>query len=226
MSFKKIEPTNFDIIATCFYPSTCFCCRTDTKMCEYVCDECDEKLRKLKTKRAKTVSYYGKGFTVYSVFRYEHEVSDAVKILKFTYSPDGAKAMGDYIAEKASRLRVQDFDIVAAVPMTVKKVIDRGYNQAELIGKQVARYYKIRYDRKCLKKIRETKEQHTLSGLERRTNIRNAYTVGSDVRGKHVLLIDDVVTTGATICECASTLLKAGARRVTLMTFAETKYSN
>ena len=147
-------------------------------------------------------------------------------MLKFTFSPDGAKAMGDYIAEKASRLKTQDFDLVAAVPMTVKKVVSRGYNQAELIGKQVSRYYKIPFNRKCLKKLRETKPQHTLSGIERRINIRNAYAATADVKGKHILLVDDVATTGATLCECATTLLNAGARRVTLMTFAATKYSN
>lgn len=226
MSFKKIKPTNFDLFAACFYPSSCFCCQTDTNMCVYVCDECAEKLNKLKTKRTKNVSYYGKSFTIHSVFYYKDEASTAVKILKFTFNPDGAKAMGDYIAEKAIRLKVQDFDLVAAVPMTSKKVVSRGYNQSELIGKQVSRYYKIPFDRKCLKKIRETKEQHTLSGLERRTNIRNAYVAMTDVKNKHILLVDDVATTGATLCECASTLLNAGARRVTLMTFAATKYSN
>lgn len=226
MSFEKIKPTNFDLFATVFYPSSCFCCRTDTNMCVYVCDQCAEKLNKLKTKRTKTVSYYGNSFTIHSVFYYKDEASAAVKMLKFTFSPDGAKAMGDYIAEKASRLKTQDFDLVAAVPMTVKRVVSRGYNQAELIGKQVSRYYKIPFNRKCIKKIRETKPQHTLSGIERRINIRNAYAATADVKGKHILLVDDVATTGATLCECATTLLNAGARRVTLMTFAATKYSN
>ncbi|MBQ2295695.1 MAG: ComF family protein, partial [Clostridia bacterium] len=75
-------------------------------------------------------------------------------------------------------------------------------------------------------KIRQTKCQHHLSGLERRTNLRGAFAARKDVKGKHILLIDDVVTTGATLCECADMLYRAGARKVTCATFAATKYSN
>ncbi len=226
MSLNKDKPSVFDRLAAFVYPSSCFCCGCNTPMCTYVCDDCKAALDKLKTKRAKAVSYYGQGFVIHFVFSYKDEASSAVKMLKFTFSPDGAKPMGDYLAVKAKRLKVRDFDLVAAVPMTAKKKAKRGYNQAELIAKQLAKRLDVKFDNRCIKKIRETSEQHTLSGLDRRVNIRGAYFASDTVKDKHILLVDDVVTTGSTLCECAACLINAGARHVTLMTFVATKYSN
>ena len=150
----------------------------------------------------------------------------AVKLIKFTFSPDNAKPMGDEIAAKVRRLRERDFDIVTAVPFTKKDKLDREYNHAVLMAKRVSKRLSVPFDENLLKKIRQTKRQHHLSGLERRTNLRGAFAARKDVRGKHILLIDDVVTTGATLCECADMLYRAGARKVTCATFAATKYSN
>ena len=149
-----------------------------------------------------------------------------MKLIKFTFNPDNAKPMGDEIAAKVRRLRETDFDIVTAVPFTKKDKLDREYNHAALMAKRVSKRLSVPFNQKVLKKIRQTKRQHNLSGLERRTNLRGAFAADENVKGKHILLIDDVVTTGATLCECADTLYRAGAKKVTCATFAATKYSN
>lgn len=226
MKPHKDKPSVFERITSFIYPSRCFCCGEVTMQCVYVCSECGERLENCKNKRPKAVSYYGRPITVHSPFVYKSAAADAVKLLKFSFNPDNAKPMGKIIAQKAQRLRDKDFDVVTAVPMTAKSVRDRKYNQAELIAKRTAAALGVKFDAAMLKKVRETKQQHTLSGLERRINVKGAYLASTNAAGKHILLIDDVVTTGATICECASCLYSAGAKKVTCITFAAAKYSN
>lgn len=216
----------FDRIASFIYPSVCFCCGEITPQGVYVCGECRKILTDCKNKRPKAVSYCGRSITVYSPFVYKSAAASAVKLLKFSFRPDNAKPMGDAVADKAQKLRDKDFDIVTAVPMTAKSAADRKYNHAEQIAKRTASVLGVKFDASVLKKIRETKQQHTLSGLERRINVKNAFSASENAAGKHILLVDDVVTTGATICECASCLYSAGAKKVTCITFAAAKYSN
>lgn len=215
-----------DRIAALLFPTKCICCGKVTDMCVYLCDECRKRLSDCRTKRTKIVSYYGTKYAIHAPFYYTSAASSAVKRLKFAFAPDNAKPMGEMCAQKASKLRDTDFDIVAAVPMTPCAVRERGYNQSLLIAKSAAAALGVPLDAHALKKIRENKRQHTLTGLERRENVRGVYAADKSVSGKHVLLIDDVTTTGATLCECAECLLSAGAMKVTCIAFCAAKYSN
>lgn len=117
--------------------------------------------------------------------------------------------------------REQQFDVIVPMPLHWRKLLQRGFNQAELLAKFVSRRSGIRLVN-ALRRRKKTDPQAGLTRSQRRSNVAGAFEVRRTdaVEGRHVLLIDDVLTTGATASACASVLKRAGARRVTLLTLA------
>jgi ComF family protein len=116
-----------------------------------------------------------------------------------------------------------DVDAIIPVPLHPKREVERGFNQASLLAGELARLKGIPCLDRCLVKTKNTVPQTTLAGLDREKNIRGAYSVrkAAAVRGKVILLVDDVFTTGSTLGECSSILLKAGAKEVRALTIAQ-----
>jgi ComF family protein len=115
-----------------------------------------------------------------------------------------------------------DYDVVVPVPLHRERLRWRGFNQAALLGIVIARRLGCPFDAGALVRIRATDPQTGQSMRERRENIRRAFAVKRSARvaNRNVLLVDDVMTTGATVDECARTLIEAGARRVGVLTLA------
>jgi ComF family protein len=114
------------------------------------------------------------------------------------------------------------FELLIPVPLHVKRLRNRGFNQALLLTRELSRWTRIPYEKRVLLKRRVTVPQVDLSGAEREREIRGAFTVpdSGPIEDRSVLLVDDVYTTGATVNECAKVLLAAGARRVDVFTLA------
>ncbi len=114
------------------------------------------------------------------------------------------------------------FDLLIPVPLHVKRLRERGFNQALLLTKELNRWTGIPYEKRVLRKQRATAPQVELSGRDRERGIHGAFTVVGKgaVRDRSILLVDDVYTTGATANECAKVLVAAGARRVDIFTLA------
>lgn len=110
-------------------------------------------------------------------------------------------------------------ELVLSVPLYVTKWQYRGYNQAHLIAKKFAKFSGIKYQHNAISRILETDSQVGQSGNQRRNNIRSAFDVNSTIPNlpKHVILIDDVVTTGTTVNEISSLLKKHGVQTVTVL---------
>jgi ComF family protein len=119
------------------------------------------------------------------------------------------------------RLRGREFDIIVPVPLHPTRLRERGFNQARLLAELLSARISIRCKR-VLKRIRYTTTQTALDRAERIENLHNAFRLrkNADVRGLQVLLIDDVVTTGSTLSECARVLKRAGAISVYAATAA------
>ena len=109
-------------------------------------------------------------------------------------------------------------DLVVAVPMHWRRRVVRGCNSAELISERLARSLRVPLARRLLKRRRNTLPQADLTPTQRRRNVRGAFAhrTGYDIKGAHVLLADDILTTGATCSEAAKVLKTAGAARVTV----------
>jgi len=113
-------------------------------------------------------------------------------------------------------------DLIIPVPLHVKRLRQRGFNQAILLGEILAREWRLPLMRRNLRRTRWTEPQINLSAAERIANVRGAFSVSKPelVRDKKVLLVDDVYTTGSTVSECTKVLLRAGAEEVFIVTIA------
>ena len=129
-----------------------------------------------------------------------------IHALKYHHQRDAGAVLGIMIA---ARIPPECFDAVAAVPVATSRLRQRGYNQAELIARQAASDLQLPY-RRLLWRSRST-QQVGKSRAERLATIEGVFGVRGNVKGKGILLIDDVCTTGATLNACAMALLVAGA---------------
>jgi ComF family protein len=132
---------------------------------------------------------------------------------------DIARIMYDRLAGEASPA-----ELLLPVPMYKKKERKRGYNQADIAGGQLARMLALPYDKGLLERTRNTGVMSSLSAEERGANVKGAFAVvcgrGDAVRGRRLMLVDDIFTTGSTIDACAEALLSAGAASVRFIVFA------
>jgi ComF family protein len=106
-------------------------------------------------------------------------------------------------------------DVIAPVPLSRKRLVERGYNQAWEIARPLAKRLCVPADPMLVARTVHTAQQSRLDADTRRRNVASAFVVAGDVRGKHVGVVDDVMTSGATLDALARTLKLAGARRVT-----------
>lgn len=113
-------------------------------------------------------------------------------------------------------------DLLLPVPLHIKRLRQRGFNQAQLVNKKWAAREGIPLDGFILSRNRWTEPQTSLARAERRRNVRGAFSLRNPdkAKGQRILVVDDVFTTGATVNECARVLMKAGARWVDVLTLA------
>lgn len=119
-------------------------------------------------------------------------------------------------------------DTVTFVPLSEKSYSERGYNQSELLAKEVAKNLSVSFQ-PLLKKIRETEKQHLLSASKRRTNLENAFCLNGNadiINGKTIILCDDIKTTGYTFYICSEMLLKSGAKDVYCLSAAISEFES
>jgi ComF family protein len=183
--------------------------------CEYCCEKCGRPIENSgKCAFCNTQNiYYDTGGCLYS---YKAGVRDAFGRFKFRNRPDYAEFFAGEMAKNFFG-NVSDYDYVTAVPMFPKKQKQRGYNQSEKLALTFSKVTGIKYNT-VLAKIKDTEPQRSLDKEHRQKNIKNAFAVTQDVKGKNILLIDDVITTGNTVNECCRVLKKAGAERVDFYT--------
>lgn len=150
----------------------------------------------------------------------ESPLAAALHRYKYLRDVTLAPGLGGFLADRCPM--VIDHDLLLPVPLHIQRLRWRGFNQALLLAKPLARRYGIDLNPFLLSRTRPTRPQVGLSDRERRDNIAGAFAVRRPdaIDGRIVLLVDDVYTTGATVDECARTLRRAGARRVDVLTLA------
>lgn len=161
-----------------------------------------------------------RGFdAVYCFGAYEGRLRELIHLLKYGKMAPLAAPLGEWIARAMPRDAV--FDLIVPVPLHWRRRWDRGFNQSELLAAHVARRYGLRVV-PALRRVRATASQAGLTSSRRRSNVSGAFEVKRKqaVEGRRILLVDDVLTTGATASACGTALKRAGARTVTLVTLA------
>lgn len=151
-----------------------------------------------------------------AIWYYKGNVRNGILRYKFYGKRNRGKNFGRLLAMKLLQSGHTDYDVLTWVPLSATKLNDRGYDQVKEFSKSVAKELSMPLTR-TLKKVRDTNTQSTLETLDaRRANVMGAYEVIDPelVKGKRILLLDDVITTGSTASECAKTLLLSGAKEV------------
>ncbi len=129
-------------------------------------------------------------------------------------------SVADLFGETLAHFVPLNFDLVTAVPLNPARHKERGYNQSELIAKTLSNITRIPLMPNLLQRVKDTKSQTKLTREERKQNVKDAFVINGEVEGKRILLIDDVITTGSTLNECAKELKKNGASWVTAAALA------
>lgn len=199
----------------------CVLCSADNFFEELICKDCYKK-----------IEFYNKSFSIkheckeiecYSATYYSGAILELVRRLK--YKSDFAS--GEAMVELLIRLlknNVIDYDLITYVPMTRSALTKRGFNQGKFLAVSLANAVH-KPAKKLIKKIKSTKDQIGLDASNRWENVSKCFkSIDKDlIKNKKILLVDDVVTTGATAFCCCMELLKCGADKVTVLTVAKSK---
>lgn len=208
--FKKIVNIGKEILDI-IYPPEEKCIICDESGFIGICPSCKSDIKVLEMDDNRNVSY---GF-----------YGGALKklILEFKYSSNfvAGEILSKFLLEIIKSKNING-DVICYVPMTKKAIKKRGFNQCKIIANNIGFYTNINVSN-CIKKAKNTREQKTLSKDERNINVKDAFIIDSniDIAGKDVILIDDVITTGATVNECKNILIKNGANKITILTIAK-----
>lgn len=158
-----------------------------------------------------------------AVASYEGAMRELIHAFKYADRHDARRLFGRWLAHAGEAL-LPGIDLVVPVPLTRARLLRRQYNQAAMLAQEVARRTGVKFEPGVLERTRATRAQVGLSHAERRRNVRGAFGVArqwaGSVAGLSILLIDDVITTGATVEACARALKAASAMRVDVLALA------
>ncbi len=146
-----------------------------------------------------------------AVFRYEFPLDRLIQSLKYAHRLAGADFLGRELAQSPVPFQP---DLILPVPLSPARLAERGFNQAVELARPLARALGVSLETSRVHRRRDTAPQASLPWKERKQNIRHAFECELDLTGKTVLVVDDVMTTGATLDELARTLKAHGAARV------------
>jgi ComF family protein len=199
-------------------------CENHDARTDHACPLCSQNLRtKACTCHMEWDMPYEK---MYSLFDFD----DTLKAIVHEFKYNGFKRLAFVIGKTYAPLMPPSFldgiDMVTSVPLHFFRRIKRGYNQADFFAKGViaGSGLNLKFHRDILSRKRATKTQTTLSRKDRKKNMAGAFALSAGkkdlVKGKSLVLVDDVVTTGATTAQCALALLEAGAKKVRVLSLA------
>jgi ComF family protein len=236
--FKRVTSYILDLL----YPPRCIFCGillpVGTKL--EICDTCYEKMPMVGGKVCETCGQpmdepYGpeqcldcRKTTLYfiqnlPVYEYKGIVRQAIMKLKFYNKKRVARTLGILMADKIKQMTsLPKFDIITYIPLSKKRLAQRGYNQSKLLCSVIAEELNFPISENVLWKVKDTPPQSTLNRDERQHNIKNAFMVKDkySIKDMIILLVDDIYTTGRTVNECSRLLKKAGAKEIYVVTAA------
>lgn len=218
MDLKKL----FAFAADLLFPPRCVFCGCVVSPGARICGKCAEEAVRTGEVRYMNLSADGENIKCAALYAYRGVVRKSIVDFKF----NGRRECAGFYAQKLAEQIPESFpgvrfDAVVSVPISAERKRKRGYNQSELIAGPLAKLLGVPYE-ECLIKTRDNPEQHMLDRKQRERNVRGVYSAaGTGAEGKSILLVDDIVTTGATLSECARVLYGAGAKLVSCAAVAQ-----
>ena len=213
-----------------FFPSYCVSCQKVLAQGErWLCTTCLAALPQtnyhLAVDNPVAQKFYGRVPITYAMafctFRKGNKVQKLIYQLKYGNQPAIGEALGRHYGLILSRQRWDvKFEGIIPVPLHVRRLRQRGYNQSDYLAKGLAASLAIPWHDQCLKRTKDTLTQTVKDRIGRLQNLAQAFHVAESqvVQGKHLLLVDDVITTGTTLEACALALLEAGASEISIAT--------
>jgi competence protein ComFC len=230
-----------DTLLELFYPSNCVGCGHPQDFGILLCDQCKETSPRIQAPFCRRCSRPFEGLIAgefscpncedrtpaFDCVVSNHQAKGVLRDLihRFKYGRQFylRRVLAEYLIEALQDKRIQTAptDCLVPVPLHPTRLRERGFNQAEALAETLSKRMRLPVLR-CIERRRYTNTQTRFDRVERMENLRNAFALrkNSDVRGKHLLLLDDVLTTGSTLHECALVLRAAGAESVRAITVA------
>ena len=219
LAVRQLPGTALDLL----FPLNCVGCQREGKV---LCESCVAGLPELTPPYCPVCAHPGAHETcqlcletppafdgIRAPYRMEGAIKEAVHHLKYR----GLKAAAPELAELLARYLAEHpipSDVLIPVPLHPRRLRRRGYNQSELLAKELSKKLDLVMDQKLLARTRNTPPQVNASRFERRDNVQDSFRCNGSVDRRAVILVDDVATTGSTLSACAAALKAAGASSV------------
>ena len=228
--FSKIKDFVLWIVLT----KKCKYCNALITKNEDLCDDCKENLPRIENEKCNfcgagkdrcTCKKHHMSFDgITSPFYYEKGVKQGLQLLKFNNKSHLAFTFAENMADCVKEdFKDIDFDFICYVPFSLLQITERNYNQSDLLAEALSKRLETPV-KNALVKLFDVKTQHDMTIMQRKGNVHGAYDVkdGFDVKGKTILLVDDIMTTGETLNNCALIMKIRGAEKVYCVTAALT----
>lgn len=228
---------NFSII-TNILPQTCLLCdkkfyamrkRKNSKI--NLCDDCIDLLPKKSLKSNNNLKHFSDVLynNIIVPFVYDMPIDYFILQLKFHNKLIYANLLGtllaDYLCEYYAKHNLTYPQIIVPIPLHKKRLQERGFNQSVEIAKPVSKRFGIQIDRYTCQRSKNTQQQSLLSASQRKDNIKNAFYIAEKniykLQNKHIAILDDVITTGNTICEFCKYLNSIGVSNIDVWSVAQ-----
>lgn len=210
-------------ILNLIYPPKCGICGKLNS--NFLCNKCQKQLEsqaKFKIEKNQNANYYFQEHLY--IFEYQGMIRKVILNYKFNDKPYLYKTIVNFLLKNQKFFQILEFyDIIVPVPISQERKKERGYNQSELIAKEIAQNTSTEYNNQCLFKTRNIIEQSKLNKEERQKNIQGVYKLYNQeiLQNKKILLIDDIYTTGSTVNECSRILKQAQPKKIGVLTLAK-----
>ena len=211
------------IVYNLIYPPVCGICGKINS--NFLCNKCEIHLRKqakFEIEKNQNTNYYFQEHLY--IFEYQGMIRKIILNYKFNDKSYLYQTIVNFLLKNKKFFQIlKSYDTIIPVPISKKRRKERGYNQSELIAREIAKRIGVGYQNQCLIKVKNIVEQSKLNKEERQKNIQGVYELQQPhkLRDKKILLIDDIYTTGSTVNECSKVLREAKPKKIGVLTIAK-----